>query len=407
MSVGIRKNNDKNPIVILGFPYRECNKNEMRIHVGSLFRFTYRKDFPSLHPYPISSDAGWGCMLRSAQMIMACALQRHLLGKDWRKSENISILRGSAHYCDILKLFSDYPGAPHIYSIHHLVQCGMRYDKLPGEWFGPSTAALVLRDLTKLHRRKYGGPLEILVTQGDTIYIRDCENLCSIIPKECSSDCEKNPANCSDSISIADYEVTTETNGCCDEQNGNKISNGISCDADASSHSPYIMTSSAHLTPEDKTLNSPDNHTNVRNLADLPLLSNHAETQNLDVNKEKNTEKEKSVQSSTSSSTPHANSTFISNRVVQTSSSSLSKDGDLMGNKNPETVITTNLTMKKETTRTNTMMSSRGSSTQGPPLFDPLFNPPPSYTAPWDCSLVVCIPLRLGISSVSVEYIEV
>ena len=174
-----RKSTEKSPIVILGVPYRDSNRNEMRIHVSSLFRFTYRKDFPTLSPYPISSDAGWGCMLRSAQMLMACALQRHLLGRDWRKSDNINILRASTQYCNILKLFSDYPGPPHIYSIHHLVQCGMRYDKLPGEWFGPSTAALVLRDLTKLHRSKYGGSLEVLVTQGDTIYIRDCENLCS------------------------------------------------------------------------------------------------------------------------------------------------------------------------------------------------------------------------------------
>lgn len=63
-------------------------------------------------------------------MLMACAFQRHLLGRDWRKSENIDTLRANPHYCDILRWFSDYPGPPHIYSIHHLVQCGMRYDKV-------------------------------------------------------------------------------------------------------------------------------------------------------------------------------------------------------------------------------------------------------------------------------------
>ena len=92
----VRKTTEKSPIVILGVPYRDSNRNEMRIHVASLFRFTYWKDFPTLSPYLISSDAGWGCMLRSAQMLMACALQRHLLGKDWRKS-----LRASTHYCNI------------------------------------------------------------------------------------------------------------------------------------------------------------------------------------------------------------------------------------------------------------------------------------------------------------------
>jgi hypothetical protein len=42
-----------------------------------------------------------------------------------------------------------------------------------GEWYGPSTASLVLRDLTRLHRRKYGGPVEAHVTTGDTIYITE------------------------------------------------------------------------------------------------------------------------------------------------------------------------------------------------------------------------------------------
>jgi hypothetical protein len=54
-----------------------------------------------------------------------------------------------------------------------------RYDKLPGEWYGPSTAAFVLRDLTKLHRRKHTGELEVYVTTGDTIYISDVNKLCT------------------------------------------------------------------------------------------------------------------------------------------------------------------------------------------------------------------------------------
>lgn len=55
----------------------------------------------------------------------------------------------------------------------------MRYDKLPGEWYGPSTAALVLRDLAKLHHRKYRGPIEVFVCQGDTIYVSEVDNLCT------------------------------------------------------------------------------------------------------------------------------------------------------------------------------------------------------------------------------------
>jgi cysteine protease ATG4 len=58
----------------------EKNEKELKSRTESFFRFTYRKDFPSLSPYNITSDAGWGCMLRSAQMLMGNAMVRHYLG---------------------------------------------------------------------------------------------------------------------------------------------------------------------------------------------------------------------------------------------------------------------------------------------------------------------------------------
>eukprot|EP01035_Chromulina_nebulosa_P028014 gene28014-36912_t len=156
----------------------------MSRHIESLFRFTYRRDLPcqSLTPYnAITSDAGWGCMLRAAQMMMGCTMRVNYLGKDWRlptKNKEVT-LRENSDYCNIVQWFTDYPGYPHIYSLQHLLQCGMKYDKLPGEWYGPSTAAHVLRDLAHLHRLKYAGPLEVLVTQGDTIYITEAEDRCA------------------------------------------------------------------------------------------------------------------------------------------------------------------------------------------------------------------------------------
>ena len=78
--------------------------------------------------------------------MMACAFQRHYLGNDWRKSSDIEKTRSDKRYCQIVQLFLDFVGSPqHMFGIHNLVQCGVKYDKLPGEWFGPSTAALVLR----------------------------------------------------------------------------------------------------------------------------------------------------------------------------------------------------------------------------------------------------------------------
>lgn len=175
---------------ILGCRYTDKQKTEIQNHSQSLFRFTYRCSFPPLSPYHYSDDSGWGCMLRSAQMLMGQALRHHLLGRDWRLPESQENRRSNSSYCDIVRWMTDYPGPACIYSIHHLVQCGMLYDKLPGEWYGPSTAALVLRDLARLHRRKYRGPLEIYVTNGDTIYITDVEktfqsqSVCAIVEDE-------------------------------------------------------------------------------------------------------------------------------------------------------------------------------------------------------------------------------
>jgi hypothetical protein len=127
-------------------------------------------------------------------MLMANAMQRHYLGADWRRggmgagamamghsgSGSGSGSADRAKYAKVLKLFLDFAGDPcHMYGIHNLVQSGMKYDKLPGEWYGPSTVSLVMRDLARLHRRVYGGPLEVLVANGDTIYISEAEKICT------------------------------------------------------------------------------------------------------------------------------------------------------------------------------------------------------------------------------------
>mmetsp|Transcript_26712 Transcript_26712/g.82173 ORF Transcript_26712/g.82173 Transcript_26712/m.82173 type:complete len:129 (+) Transcript_26712:653-1039(+) len=58
---------------------RACDdEDDFQRAVEDTFWLTYRCGFPALSPYAFTDDAGWGCMLRSAQMMMANALRRHL-----------------------------------------------------------------------------------------------------------------------------------------------------------------------------------------------------------------------------------------------------------------------------------------------------------------------------------------
>lgn len=129
-------------IVLLGNEYIDRPDDYLK-HYESLLWMTYRKDFQKMDPYEYTSDAGWGCMLRSVQMILGQVLQRHYLKKSWRLDLGVALPKEFKY---ILKWMADHDMPDEcLYSIHNMVKVGMQYDKLPGEWYGPTTAALVTR----------------------------------------------------------------------------------------------------------------------------------------------------------------------------------------------------------------------------------------------------------------------
>ncbi|CEG41544.1 cysteine protease atg4b [Plasmopara halstedii] len=172
------------PVWLLGQRYDDlaaADFDAYKRNFESILWFTYRRDFPVMTPYDFTSDAGWGCMLRSAQMILGQALQRCLLGRDWRLPalfEAEMDTRLPETYVQLLRWFADSPDLDCRYSLHHMVKLGMQYDKLPGEWYGPTTAAQVLRDLVNLHRREFGGGLAMYVPQEGVVYSDDVTRLC-------------------------------------------------------------------------------------------------------------------------------------------------------------------------------------------------------------------------------------
>ena len=139
--------------------------------------FSYRKNFKSIRYFgpsnsspfdqensQLTSDVGWGCVIRCTQMLMAQALVVKLLGRGWRKldtpdkrgfnSPNYSPVdrRNNAIYSNILSWFLDVPGIS--FSIHTL--CELIVEELkcdswqPGSWLGPATAANIVQQAVML-----------------------------------------------------------------------------------------------------------------------------------------------------------------------------------------------------------------------------------------------------------------
>lgn len=106
---------------------------------------TYRKEFPKIAGSAFTSDCGWGCMLRSAQMLLAQTLICHFLNRSWRWTGARSDKEDMIHRM-LIKWFADADSSFHCpFSIHQLVKHGLRIGKKPGDWYGPASAAIILR----------------------------------------------------------------------------------------------------------------------------------------------------------------------------------------------------------------------------------------------------------------------
>ncbi|XP_031623518.1 cysteine protease ATG4B [Contarinia nasturtii] len=159
-----------NPVWILGRKYNAIQELELiRRDVQSRVWCTYRKGFVPLGRPQLTTDKGWGCMLRCGQMLLAQSLLELHLGRDWFWHSETR----DPTYLKIVNRFEDSRKSP--FSIHQIAMMGDSEDKRVGEWFGPNTVAQVLKKLVKYDD---WCSLTIHVAMDNNVVIQEIIKLC-------------------------------------------------------------------------------------------------------------------------------------------------------------------------------------------------------------------------------------
>uniref|UniRef100_A0A673G5I4 Cysteine protease n=1 Tax=Sinocyclocheilus rhinocerous TaxID=307959 RepID=A0A673G5I4_9TELE len=189
--------NKTSPLILLGQSYLFNSEGVDRFRQAfvSCVWLTYRREFPQLEGSSLTTDCGWGCMLRSGQMLLAQGLLQHLMLPDWRWADYPSSGSSEGHrrtpggrpaashepqvealHRKVVSWFGDHPSAP--FGVHQLVELGKESGKRAGDWYGPSVVAHMLRKAvartTEFHN------LAVYVAQDCTVYKGDIMRLCEL-----------------------------------------------------------------------------------------------------------------------------------------------------------------------------------------------------------------------------------
>ena len=109
--------------------------------IPRLIYFSYRHSFPPLPNSTLTTDVGWGCTIRCAQMLWANCLLRQRF-PTWSDTMDFA----TVEYRKILTQF--YDTVDHPCSIHQFCRHYPRFNKQVGDWVGPATVCDILASLT-------------------------------------------------------------------------------------------------------------------------------------------------------------------------------------------------------------------------------------------------------------------
>jgi len=154
---------NENNIFILG---NIIKKDNIESEIKKKIYMSYKNNFQQIKDTTLISDIGWGCTLRSTQMLLANCLLEHNLNKDFNVFENNII---SKEYIDIISLFLDN----HLsyLSIHNIVNGPIKSTIIPGNWYGPNTAMYIISKLfNNIKNTNINNNLNLIFEENRVIY---------------------------------------------------------------------------------------------------------------------------------------------------------------------------------------------------------------------------------------------
>ncbi|KAL4715162.1 hypothetical protein ACJJTC_012209 [Scirpophaga incertulas] len=175
----------RDDVWVLGKKYSAIQEiDRIRRDITSIIWCTYRKGFIPIGDEGLTSDKGWGCMLRCGQMVLGVALLRIHLSTDWVWTPETR----DPTYLKIIQRFEERKQAP--FSIHQVALMGASEGKRVGEWFGPNTIAQVLKKLVVFDK---WSSLVIHVALDNTVVKEDILHRCTV--NKDRGDSSSNPDN--------------------------------------------------------------------------------------------------------------------------------------------------------------------------------------------------------------------